>query len=366
PSRLVESNVDALYRNVARGPIVGVFLALAAVAAFLGMHIAGRGSGRARAMLRWLGPSVMAFPAIELLSGVTPLHQLGAAAGTVVVTAASVAVGVLAALLARVHPRAPIVALGVLMYAVVAIDVLAGAPMQLDRVFGFSSVVAGRFVGLGNQAFAMMVAAAIVIATLGFRSVVAAVALFTFTVVIIGHPGLGSDVGGVLASIPAFAVIIVLMRGKKIKPLPIIGAGVAAAMALAVFAYIDLQRPPGERTHLARFVSSDRAEIITTVGRKAFAAVKSVARIEWSALLLAMLVVTALLRYRGNRPVLSARGAQTCLAGAITVGLLGWALNGSGVVVTAIVMVFVVPALLLLDVDTVRPSSGEEVLAPPS
>ena len=48
----------------------------------------------------------------------------------------------------------------------IAVDLLIGAPLQLNTTFGYSVAVAGRFTGLGNLAFALFGSATIVLAAL--------------------------------------------------------------------------------------------------------------------------------------------------------------------------------------------------------
>src|SRR5687768_16629717 len=116
--------------------------------------------------------------------------------------------------------------------------VVLGGRLQLNTVFGYSPIVAGRFAGFGNQAFSLLTMAAVVLAggiwslrrlrrgpvpvgDDGRRRIdrpvlVVMLVFFLVTIVIDGHPGFGSDVGGVLATVPAAAVLLLLLSGVKI------------------------------------------------------------------------------------------------------------------------------------------------------
>ena len=80
-------------------------------------------------------------------------------------------------------------------------------------------------------------------------------AIFAVTVVVDGWPAFGSDVGGVLACVPAFALVLIWLGGWRVSVRRVIAIGAATVAVLAVFALVDLARPATERTHLGRFVA---------------------------------------------------------------------------------------------------------------
>src|SRR5262249_5954073 len=87
---------------------------------------------------------------------------------------------------------APLVGVGSIV-GLVVLDVLAGAPLQLNTTFGYSVAVAGRFTGIGNLAFALFGSATICLAALvadryGDRGVRPAVILLAAVVAIEGLP----------------------------------------------------------------------------------------------------------------------------------------------------------------------------------
>ena len=83
---------------------------------------------------------------------------------------------------------------------------------------------------------------------------VAVVAFLAVTVVVDGAPPWGSDVGGVLAAVPGFAVLVLVAMGVRVDLKRAIVIGLATLGALAAFAAIDLARPEEDRTHLGRLV----------------------------------------------------------------------------------------------------------------
>ena len=147
-------------------------------------------------------------------------------------------------------------------------DLVTGGHLQLDTTFGYSPIVAGRFQGIGNLAFAVLVGAAIVVATGIWGQVpgagtppgadrwwALAVAIIAVTVVVDGWPAFGADVGGVLACVPAFAIVAIWLGGWRVSVRRVVAIGVATVAVVAVFALVDLARPASQRTHLGRFAA---------------------------------------------------------------------------------------------------------------
>src|SRR5207244_4934566 len=103
-----------------------------------------------------------------------------------------------------------ILALGVIV-AVLVVDVLFGAPLQLSNPLGYSPLLAARFSGYGNLAYSALASAAVLLAGLlapqtgGRRGVWTAIAVLAVVFVVDGAPMWGSDVGGILSILPACA-----------------------------------------------------------------------------------------------------------------------------------------------------------------
>lgn len=242
-------------------PLVIAALAVLVLAALLCARRARRDpAGRAGGVARLL----VALALVAL--GVVPATFLvGHATAVVGSTAAYLAAVTAAAALTgfvwwRVEQRwagaGALVATGAIVMLFV-VDVVLGAPLQVNAVFGYSVAVAGRFAGLGNLAFALFGAATIVLAALlvdrlGRRGLPWAVGLLGSVVLVEGLPMLGADVGGVLSMVPAFGVTALMLAGRPVRLLHLVGLLGAAVGAVLLFALVDARRAPGARTHLAR------------------------------------------------------------------------------------------------------------------
>ena len=149
------------------------------------------------------------------------------------------------------------------MFGLLVVDMLLGAPLQLNTVFGYSPTVGGRFAGMGNLAYGQFAGAAFLLCgllsrRLAGRSLGTAVAfsVLVLAIVIDGMPIWGSDVGGVLAFVPAVGVTAAVLLGHRVRWRSVALWGTVAVAVVGIFAALDLSRPADRRTHLGRLVEA--------------------------------------------------------------------------------------------------------------
>lgn len=286
----------------------------------------------------------------------------------------------------RRNPAGPPVAAAAAGFAVLAGDLLTGAHLQLASMLGYNPIVAGRFVGVGNVAYAVYASAALITAGgtagaalaagAGRRSAAAlAGALGVFAVVVDGAPAYGADFGGVLALVPAVGLLVLLLTDARVT-LPRLAALAAAAVAaVAAFAFADYARPPTVRTHLGRFVAdllSGRAGPV--VGRKADANFDLLVSSPLTVVVpLALLALAwALRRPRGGLRV-ALRAAAYLRAGMlalVVMAALAFVVNDSGIAIPAAALMLAVPVLIAAAAarphPATDPAAGLPTDAPPA
>jgi hypothetical protein len=182
------------------------------------------------------------------------------------------------------------------------------------------------------------------------------------TVAVVGAPGLGRDFGGVLAVLPGFALLGMLLTRTRVTVGRAAAVLAAAVVAVGVVALLDWRRPAGERTHLGRFVEQVlTGEAATVVLRKAQANLDILlgSALVWT-LPGALLAAVWLLRPGG---LLRGRTTAALRAGLLAVGTslaLGAVVNDSGVAVPATAAALLVPLLVWLAAapDGGPPSEG--------
>ena len=390
--QLAGDNDRAVFRNRVTGPITVAFIALQVVTYGLAALALRRRRPGLRRVVMYLALTVLAVPSVAFLSGLVRYDVLGPAGYGIAVFAASVAVAVVAGVAGRAGTgRAAIAAehtwvmaallLAGLLLAVLLVDIAAGGPLQIDTVIGYSPIVAGRFAGYGNLAFGLVAMATIVVGTgawgwfgrdgrrtalspgddeeerTSWRWRTAAVAaLFAVTVLAIGLPSLGLDVGGVLSAVPAFLVTLLVLRGKTVGWRRIAAIAVATVTVMTAFAIVDLLRPPTSRTHLGRFLAlvADQGlqGATTVIERKISANLQILTSSPWALVIPVAVAFLAFLAWRRaellGRLQSVAPGARACVVGGLVLAVLGGLLNDSGVAVPGIMFAVLLPYLTVL------------------
>jgi len=289
------------------------------------------------------------------------------------VFAVALAIAVLARVAGRASHLDPLLLCLFAIFGLLTVDMLIGAPLQLNAVFGYSPTVGGRFAGMGNLAYGQYAGAALLLCGLLARrlaprddALVVAFSVLVVAVLIDGMPMWGSDVGGVLAMVPAVGVTAARMFGQRLRWRTLILWGSAAVAAVGAFALVDLSRPPDERTHLGRLVEA--------IGDQGFGAFESVVRRKleanfsviassvWTAMVPVALGFILYLLWRAPGHLRSIRDTiDESLPGLAVVGFLGFAFNDSGIAVPGVMLGVVNASLVYLTVRTL-PSVGDPPL----
>jgi len=233
--------------------------------------------------------------------------------------------------------------------AVLVVDVLTGSHLQMSSVAGYSPVVAGRFAGLGNVAFGILAAAALLAAASTRSATVAA--LTAVVVVIDGAPMWGSDVGGVLALVPAYVLLVLLLAGRTVNVARLAVAVAVGALVVTAFGVADYARPADQQTHLGRFVGQVLDGTAGGVIRRKAEA--NLALLFHSPVTALLPLVVAFLGVLFLRPPAALRvvfaRSPAWRAGLLAVCAasgLGFLLNDSGAAVPALAIVVALPATL--------------------
>jgi hypothetical protein len=266
----------------------------------------------------------------------------------------------------RWGPWAAVTVLAGALWLTLLVDIVTGGSLQINTPLGYSPTIAGRFQGYGNLSFGLVAAAAIAVAlvarswprlrvpALGWAAWVGAV-----TIVADAAPAFGSDVGGTLALVPAFAALLTVMSGRRIRAGRAALVGVGTLAVVALLAVVDRSRSPSSRTHLGRFlddlIDGDGGLIVR---RKLHGNVAILTSSFWSIILVVVLAAVAALAWRHKQALTSmVQGrpeVRAFLTGFAIVAVLGFALNDSGLAVAAIMLAVAIPWLVASMVPVVR------------
>jgi hypothetical protein len=256
------------------------------------------------------------------------------------------------------------------------VDVVTGARLQVNSVLGYSPQTAARFFGIGNSAFAVLAATSILAAAIHLqyaprrREALLTVSGFLLLAVVVdGAPSLGGDVGGILTLVPVVGLTLIAFSGRRIswKTVAVL-AGITVAV-LGAALVVDLLRPPEARTHLGRVVTdvhnAGGSSFLTTVARKVATNLRVLKATVWAWLvpiIAAFLLYLLIWERRMGRLLPRGSPLRIGVIAALGAGLLGFVVNDSGVIITALVYLYLGPYLALLALDAQR---GEPELLEP-
>ncbi|NEK60672.1 hypothetical protein GCU56_22710 [Geodermatophilus sabuli] len=410
---LTDANTAATVHHRSTGTFFWALVAVDAAVVGLGLLAAGgrrrdrapRPAGEAlRSVLRPVALGAAALPVATYLAGLVPWERAGGGPAGLVMAGSVLGAALLVLAVAalgpwRHHRLGPPAAILVITLATLVGDVLTGSQLELNGLLGYDAIVAGRFTGYGNLSFGLLAVSALLLTAAAAtaagrrapagraRLVVAGTVLGAgvLTVLVIGTPGLGRDFGGVLAALPGFLLLAMLLTRTRVTVTRLAGVLALAVLAVGTLAVLDWLRPAAERSHLGRFVEQLlTGEAWTVVGRKAranldilfgsplawllpvalVAAVWLVrpggrARGRWGSRLPAPLRGPGLLR--GRDDLLPAGDLAALRAGLVAVALslvVGAAVNDSGVALPATAAALLVPLLVWLGAGRRAPGAG--------
>lgn len=313
-----------------------------------------------------------AWPAATFLLRIgTSLYSMGM--GTYVLSWLLAFVVALAARRLRGHPLDPVIAVSGLTVATIVADLATGAHLQVGSFFGYTPHTAPRFVGLGNSGFAILAGSTVALVTgLVARSRDRAsawwlgVGIVLLVVVADGAPWMGADVGGILALVPVLGLMLWALRGNRIRWSTLAVAAFAGLAVLGLAVGFEALRDPADRTHIGRFFlgAGEGSNLADTLRRKWNANTDTLRNslLPWLIPVLAGVGIYTGRRSSAVRRVLPQGSPERI--GVITtlaIGIAGWLVNDSGIMIAALACVQLGPYLLLLTFRAdVAPATGHD------
>ncbi len=356
-----------------------VVLLLALVAAGAAIVVAGGRSRRWRQTLALAALVDLAILPASYLARGLPLEDLGVGVYWVVVLGVALLAAALATALAG-RRQQPVLALALvlaLVAGVLVVDVTTGSRLSLNAAFGYSPTGNSRLYGISNYSFAQVASAVCLLACFassalpGRRGRLIAMAALLVTLVVLGAPTWGADVGGVLAFTPTILVFGALLLKRRIRLRTLVVGALATGVAITAFGLLDLARPPTQRAHLGRLferVGEDGpGPLLSIIQRKLLANMAVSTSSLWVAAIPIALAIWVLIAKHPSRPLDQVRGhiptLGAGLAAALVAAVLGSLLNDSGAIVAGVAaMVLTASVVHLVMVHEGPPDSRYGVL----
>jgi hypothetical protein len=364
---IIHADEAAQFRDLRVGEVQTAFVVFSAVLALATFLLFRR--PRPARWRDWLGVvslCVLGFPPATFLVRLFPVHDWGFVAYWALLVVISVALGAAYRRIGRERYLDALLAALLVNVVVLLVDVIVGAPLEFNSALGYSPTVAGRFSGFSNPAYAVVAASSVIAAPLlahrigGRRGAWTGVGLLAVVVVVDGAPWWGSDVGGILSMVPAFIVTAVLLLGWRVRWRTVAWCLTGLVVVLATATALDLSRPPERRTHLGRLVEriDERGigDFVVVVQRKLGDNLGSLRGSVWGFMLPIALALGLwlALRARGRLRAVAEAWPEVSIAGIglAIVGLLGWALNDSGIAIPGVMLAIAIACLVWLLVRT--------------
>ena len=260
----------------------------------------------------------------------------------------------------RAHPLDPLLAICGLTVVTIVIDLSTGSRLQYGSFFGYAPNKGTRFTGLGNATFALLAGSTVVVCT----GLVArarnriegwwmALAVALVVIAADGAPWMGADVGGILTTVPIFGLLLWALRGRSLRWRSVLAVAGATAAVLAVAVGLDAMRAPDQRTHVSRFFLQlgDFSLVRSTLSAKWSDNMRLLQESMWAWLVPITAVFSFIALSVGRlweRALPPGSPQRLGVMATLAVGLLGWLLNDSGIVVVALASVYIGPFVLLL------------------
>jgi hypothetical protein len=376
---LIHANEDAVFRDSKVATANNIVLGLAAALALATWFVLRRAPGRAGAV-RFLALGVLGFLFATYLA--EPLHF--GRSGNAAAFFGFLAVGAVAfaAACSLLGARRRYLPLALALAATVALhvgDLLTGARLELNTVFGYSATVGIRVSGQGNITFSQLTAATLLLGGLAVwrrprrSTVYAVIGMLAITLLVMAAPPWGGDFGAAIAGAPGFGLFAWLLLGRRIRLRTVVILGGMLVVAGLLVGFADLLRPQDQQTHVGRFfdqvATGGLGDFFLTIRRKATENIDSFTstRLLWILPIVALLV-WFLWRVRGGRvrplfrevPVVR----QTTLA-LVVVAFLGYALNDSGIAIPSLMAVVFECALVYVALVPAREPVTDAPNPPP-
>ncbi len=267
-------------------------------------------------------------------------------------------------------PRMPVVVISLMTVAVISVDQFLGAPLSYTSFLGYSPLPGARYYGLGNEGAALLFGAAVI----GYAmlldeyrdaSWVRGAGLWGLPVLglvvtwVGAAPNFGANIAVAIWAVVGFAAMWIIYNKIRIDWRIVVASVLVMVMLIAVFTLIDMRAEAGSRSHLVRawesMAKGGVSELWLIIVRKAETNIRVLTHTNWSYLLIAVLAFLGFMRWRphgdfaatlAENPGYSA-GMAACLIG----GLAAYLTEDSGIVLPALIMIYVGVGILHLMLD---------------
>lgn len=254
-------------------------------------------------------------------------------------------------------------------FLMLIIDVIFNGFLSKYSVLSHDPIIGARYFGIGNEMVGLFLSTSMLSIGLlhsKYKNKIISTIFLLISIMILGHPELGANVGGTIAILSASLVFILEAMDKKINVKSMVCIIFIIGLAIIILGYIDVKLNPNP-THLGKTLIKIANEGFyiaeNIINRKLLMNVKLVGNSFWTKVIFANIIVHGLLSYFNRKKVVNIFdgslkiGYLSCIAGSI----IGFVVNDSGLILSAIAINMITIFLLFIIVDDNAVYSRQEV-----
>ncbi|QQY80563.1 hypothetical protein EDD65_102224 [Keratinibaculum paraultunense] len=241
-------------------------------------------------------------------------------------------------------------------FVIFLLDLITKGSFTRYSIISHDPIIGARYFGMGNEMAGIFIAIATLIAGLlldVYENKYASIALLLLSIIMIGHPKLGANVGGTMAILSATIYFMLLIMGKKLNIKNLILFIFITGIAITILGYIDTVINPNP-THLGKTISLIEEKGIgvtqNIIGRKLLMNIKLIGASVWTKVIFIDIVIQVVLSYVYKNRILyiMEKGLGKGILSGIIGSLIGLLLNDSGIILSALSMNLITLFLLFI------------------
>ncbi|QZY57007.1 hypothetical protein [Crassaminicella profunda] len=248
------------------------------------------------------------------------------------------------------------------------LDICMGANLMKSSLLGYDPIIGARYYGIGNEYMGVLIGSTLVCATIimdRFKlNKLWSILIFGGTILIIGFPKLGANVGGTMTAVAAFTFVSLRLYNVKIKLKQLILIGICIVFVVAFMAFIDIKLIKSQ-SHLAgavqQILQGGPSAIFLILKRKIAMNLRLIGVTIWSKVLMSAILILATLFYRPVGTLYKLTNLYPNLSigwsGIVMACVVAFFVNDSGVVAAATGIIFLAMSILYLTFFTIKEES---------
>lgn len=245
-------------------------------------------------------------------------------------------------------------------FILIAVDIVFNGVLSKFSVLSHDPVIGARYFGIGNEMVGLFLAVSMLSTGLlhnKFSNKAFSILIPFVSIILVGHPKLGANVGGLISFLSAGLYYAMEVFNKKINIRNLIIIGLSIVIIIGLFGFIDVKFNPNP-THLGRSLILIRNEGLNIVEniivRKLMMNIKLIGTSFWTKVLLFNIVTHGILSILYNNlfdNILKTgfkKAYLSCIVGAV----VGFIINDSGLILSSIGMNMITIFYLFLIVNS--------------